>query len=252
MRSAPRAMNPHRDRSAWLYGPETPCRIRPPALAHPRRLILLGAPGVGKGTQADLLAAAYGSCHLSTGDIFRSLHTNCSVPLSPAMVSAVDQMREGHLVADDTVLALVKERLCCLGCRGGFLLDGFPRTVVQAEGLDVVLADHGIKLDAVVHYDLPSATILARLEGRRVCPGCHSVFNTLAKPPRTEGVCDRCGTALAQRDDDRPAAAAVRLAAYEKVTAPLIEYYWAQGVLVNVSAEGTPEEIFERTVQQLA
>jgi len=245
-------MNPQRDRSAWLYGPDVQCRVTPPSIVHPRRLVLLGAPGVGKGTQAELLGAAYGACHLSTGDIFRTMHTNCSAQLTPAMSEAVSQMHQGHLVADDTVLAVVRERLQCLKCRGGFLLDGFPRTVTQAESLDAVFAEHGIVLDAVVYYDLPHADIIARLDGRRTCPSCHGVYNVLMNPPHVAGVCDTCGTKLLQRADDRPEATEIRLSAYERSTAPLIEYYWAQGLLLKVSARGTPEEVFERTVKQLA
>jgi adenylate kinase len=245
-------MNVKPDRSAWLYGPDSECQVLPRNVLHPRRLVLLGAPGVGKGTQAELLGCAYGACHLSTGDIFRAVGTRCGTPPSPAMKEALTQMHRGRLVADDTVLALVRERLHCLNCRGGFVLDGFPRTVAQAEALDALFEKQGITLDAVVDYEVPHDKIIARLSGRRTCPACKAVFHVDLHPPRQAGLCDECGTALVQREDDRPAAVGVRLSVYQKATAPLVEYYWATGMLITVHADGTPEEILERTVRLLA
>ena len=244
-------MNVQPDRSAWLYGPDAHCQSEPRFLLQPRRLVLLGPPGVGKGTQATLLGAAYGACHLSTGDIFRAAGTHAASQLSLAMQDAVAQMQQGRLVADDTVLELVRERLPCLTCRGGFVLEGFPRTVAQAEALDEILAENDLGLDAVVDYELPLAALIERLEGRRTCPVCHAVFHTVMHPPHQSGVCDECGTELVARDDDQPAAVSSRLAAYRTSTAPLIDHYRAKDLLITVPAGGTPEEVLERTVRQL-
>lgn len=245
-------MNPQRDRSTWLYGPDVPCQFVPRNILQPRRLVLLGAPGVGKGTQAELLSAAYGTCHLSTGDIFRAVRTRCSAQPSPGMQAALDQMRAGRLVPDDTVLAVVRERLQCLTCRGGFVLDGFPRTVAQAEALDAIFEQNGVALDAVVNYQISPTRLFARLYGRRICPKCNAAFHLERRPPQMAGLCDECGSQLVRREDDRPETAGVRLSDYEKAAAPLVEYYWARGLLVTVQADGTPEEIFERTIPHLS
>jgi len=245
-------MNVERDRSAWLHGPDTPCQVQPRHTDHPRRLVLLGPPGVGKGTQAAFLAAATGACHLSTGDVFRHALSCHTVWPSRAMQTALDAMHTGALVADSTVLALVRERQECLRCHGGFLLDGFPRTVPQAAVLDLLLAEHGLELDAVLNYELPLATLLARVTGRLHCPSCHAVYHASLQPPRDPGYCDACGTDLVQRADDQPHAARVRQAAYQADTAPLVAYYHDQGRLVHVPAHGTPQETFDRTLTALA
>ncbi len=160
-------------------------------------------------------------------------------------------MRRGELVPDSTVLALVRERMRCLRCPGGFLLDGFPRTVPQAEALTELLRSERLQLDAVLDYEMPIEQIVARLSGRRTCPNCRAVFHVTTRPPKVAEVCDNCGSPLAIREDDRPASIRVRMAAYEKSTAPLSEYYRKLGLLVQVSAEGAPEEIYQRTVQAL-
>ena len=167
------------------------------------------------------------------------------------MQAALVQMRMGRLVADDTVLASVRERVQCLSCRGGFVLDGFPRTVVQAEALDALLSAHGIALDAVLDFELPHARIYARLYGRRSCPHCKMVFHLETHPPVLADLCDECGARLVHRDDDLPEVVGIRLAAYEQTAAPLVEYYRARGLLVTVQADGTPAEVFERTMQRL-
>ena len=244
-------MNAKNDRAAWLKGPASSCSILPPTQFHPRHFVLLGAPGVGKGTQAELLSARLGACQLSTGDIFRVAKSIAASERSPALNFALDAMRKGELVADETVLAMVRERIACLRCRGGFLLDGFPRTVAQAEALTQLLAHEQIQLDAVLNYQLPLAIIVARLSGRRTCEKCKAVYHVQSKPAKVEGVCDNCGGSLIQREDDYPESVKVRMAAYESGTAPLIDYYRKLNLLVPVSAEGSPEAIYQRTVQML-
>ncbi len=227
------------------------CDVPASRQAHPRRLVLLGAPGVGKGTQAELLAAEFGACHLSTGDIFRAAKSLEACVRTPALSAALDYMKRGDLVPDQTVLALVTERLRCLRCEGGFLLDGFPRTVAQAEALEKLLKGQGLRLDAVISYDLPLEQVVSRLSGRRTCPGCKSVFHLQARPPRVEAVCDHCGGQLYQREDDRPESIRVRMQAYEESTAPLADYYRRRALLVPVPADGSPEEIFRRSIRSL-
>lgn len=240
-------MNSHHenDRAAWLEGPSAKCSFPPEDGGLAWRLVLLGPPGVGKGTQAELLSRHVGACHLSTGDVFRGAATRSS--LTPAMAAAQACMRQGHLVPDTIVWEMVRERIGCLRCAGGFVLDGFPRTVAQAESLKVVLENERIPLDGVLDYELPAAEIVFRLSGRRTCETCKAVFHVSSRPPRKEGICDHCGGRLFQRDDDRPESIAVRLEDYERSTAPLIEFYRRTGLLMPVAATGSPEEIFQRT-----
>lgn len=239
------------DRKAWIRGGTAQCEPPPKRQEMQRRLVLLGAPGVGKGTQAELLCAKLGACHLSTGDIFRAAKALDSTERTPALTAALEYMRRGALVPDETVLALVAERVGCLRCEGGFLLDGFPRTVAQAEALEKLLAGEKLKLDAVLSYDLPLEKVVSRLGGRRTCPGCKAVFHIEARPPKVEGICDHCGGNLYQREDDRPESIRVRMEAYEKSTAPLADFYRRRKLLVSISAEGAPEDIFARTLTAL-
>jgi adenylate kinase len=211
---------------------------------------LLGSPGVGKGTQAELLNQWSGACHLSTGDIFRAAKSLPLAERSPAIQSAVGFMTRGALVPDETVLALVSERMRCLRCTGGFLLDGFPRTVAQAEALERLLKGEELPLTAVIDYELPIEQIVERLAGRRVCASCKGTFHVTDLPsPET---CPHCAGQLYQREDDRPAAIRVRMEAYHRSTEPLIDFYRQRGLLLAVSAEGTPSAIFQRTVDSLA
>ena len=237
------------NRSAWLKGPEFPCDT-PPPFARPLRLVLLGAPGVGKGTQAELLAAHRGACQLSTGDVFRTAKAD-ACHHTPAITEALAFMEAGQLVPDGTVLDVVRERASCLSCRGGFLLDGFPRTVPQAEALDALLAEQSVELDAVISLEMAVERLVRRLGGRRTCAGCKTVYHVKTRRPRVEDVCDRCGGPLEQRQDDRPEAIRVRMRAYDESTAPLVSYYRARGLLIRVSADGTPEEIYDRVTLAL-
>ena len=244
-------MESKNDRMAWLAGGTAQCDVPAKQAKRPYRLVLLGAPGVGKGTQAELLCENLGTCHLSTGDIFRAAKAQEPCDRTPALTAALEYMRKGELVPDETVLAMVAERGSCLRCMGGFLLDGFPRTVAQAEALEKMTSGQNLKLDAVLSYELPLEKIVARLSGRRTCQGCKSVFHVEARPPKAEGICDHCGGKLYQREDDRSEAIRVRMQAYEQSTAPLSAFYRKRKLLVSISAEGSPEEIFERTLQKL-
>src|SRR5215467_13730467 len=193
-----------RDRKTWLTGGSARCNVPAEPRTTPRRLVLLGAPGVGKGTQAELLGQHLGACHLSTGDIFRAAKIDGSEHSTSAMKRALECMKRGDLVSDETVLAIVAERSNCLRCGGGFLLDGFPRTVAQAEALDKLLASQHARLDGVLSYELPLKSIVARLSGRRTCLKCKAVFHLDALPPAKAGLCDHCGSPLYLREDDRP------------------------------------------------
>ena len=236
------------DRMAWLKGGEALCS-KPPARAAGRiwRLVLLGAPGVGKGTQAGLLSERLGACQLSTGDIFRAAKCLGEGERSPALEAALHYMVRGDLVPDDTVLGIVQERMRCLRCCGGFLLDGFPRTVAQAKALENLLDQEKVPLTAVLNYELPIDQIVARLSGRRTCSQCKAVFHVMTMPPRVKDICDHCGGDLIQREDDRPESVRVRMEAYDKSTRPLIDFYQKRGLLVSINAEGSPEEIYQRT-----
>lgn len=238
------------DRAAWLRGPSAACSM-PGQSDAPWRLVLLGAPGVGKGTQAQLLSQKLGACHLSTGDVFRAAGSRPECEQTPAMAVAMQHMRRGELVPDSTVWDMVRERGGCLHCRGGFLLDGFPRTLPQAESLKQFMDAEGLNLHAVINYELPLDAIVARLSGRRTCRSCKSIFHLSGRPPKVEGVCDDCGGELFQREDDRPESIAVRLEAYEHSTAPLIEFYSKLGLLKSVPAAGSPESICEATIAAL-
>lgn len=245
------------DRTAWLHGPSLPCKMPQTAkqpwsadLQAPFRLVLLGAPGVGKGTQADLLHQKLGACHLSTGDVFRAA-SKSECELSPAMKAATEYMRRGALVPDATVWEMVCERSGCLRCGGGFILDGFPRTLKQAESLKRLLEGEEIPLSAVVNYALPTKEIVARLSGRRTCEKCRAVFHVVDRPPKVDGVCDRCEGKLFQREDDRPESIKVRLKAYDHSTEPLIAFYGKLGLLLSVDASGSPDEICAKTLAGL-
>ena len=239
------------DRAAWVQGPPEKCAVVPQPAGSPWRLVLLGAPGVGKGTQAELLTARLSACHLSTGDVLRAAKNRGEHEQTPALVAALESMKRGALVPDVIVSDVVRERIDCLRCRGGFILDGFPRTLAQADLLKQLMEQEGLTLDAVVNYELPLAEIVSRLSGRRTCERCKGIFHLVTKPPKVEGICDQCGGRLYQREDDNPASVKVRLQVYERSTAPLIRFYEELGLLMSVNATGSPEEIYSRTIRAL-
>jgi len=211
------------------------------------KLILLGPPGAGKGTQAKRLEDRRGLRQLATGDMLRE-----AVKSGSELGQKADRiMKAGQLVPDGIVIQMIAERIDGKDCAKGIILDGFPRTVAQAEALDAMLTEQGVTLDAVLSYELPLEEIIARLSGRRTCPVCKSVYHTVTRSPRVKGVCDHCGGKLIQREDDRPESIRTRMLAYEKSTRPLLDYYRHIGSLVPVLASGTPEEILKRTLYSL-
>lgn len=239
---------PQQDRTAWLKGGAAVCQMPPRTpLGNAWRIVMLGPPGVGKGTQAEMLCERLGTCHLSTGDVFRTATCLRENEQTGSMKDALKFMRQGALVPDDTVLGLVRDRLRCLSCSGGFLLDGFPRTVKQAEALDEILQRENVRLTAVLDYELPLQRIIARISGRRTCTVCKAVYHVATRPPKAADICDHCGGELYQREDDRPESVEVRMKAYETSTRPLINFYKQRGLLISISAEGSPEEIYQRT-----
>ncbi len=212
------------------------------------RLVFLGAPGVGKGTQADRVAARFHRPKISTGDLLREAVKN-KTPLGLAAKSAMD---EGKLVPDAVVIGMVREKLAELGCANGFILDGFPRTVPQAEELARILAASGTRIDRVINFEVPREEIVKRLSGRRSCPQCQAVFHVDFAPSKKPGVCDRCGERLIQRSDDRRETIEARLQVYEEQTAPLIAYYDQKRLLSNLDGSGSVESVHERLTALLA
>jgi adenylate kinase len=211
------------------------------------RIVLLGAPGSGKGTQAALLTEKYGTPQVATGDMLRA---------GIASGSALGEEARGHvaagaLVPDDLIQRLVGDRLAQPDASAGFVLDGFPRSIPQAEGLDRMLTAAGHRLDAVIKIAVGKVELLKRLTSRRICPGCATVYNLLAQAPVADGTCDRCGTRLIQREDDTEATVRRRLQVYTSATAPLIDWYDARGLLRIVHGEGTVEAVFRRIVAAL-
>jgi adenylate kinase len=211
------------------------------------RLVFLGPPGSGKGTQAGIVGKKYGVPRISTGDILREAIEQ-STDLGNKARECVDA---GKLVPDDIVLSLVKERTGKEDCRAGFILDGFPRTLVQAGGLEEILAGRGEALDAVVFIDVSDEVIMARLSRRRVCPGCGAPYNLVSDPPGQEGACDRCGGKLEPRADDAPGTVKTRLEVYRRNTLPLVEHYRSDGVLKRVDGEGSVDEVSASILGQL-
>lgn len=206
------------------------------------RVIFLGAPGAGKGTQARLLATQWEVPHIATGDMLRQAVANGT----KLGLEAKACMVRGDLVPDEVVIRIVADRLAEPDARRGFVLDGFPRTVAQAEALGKFLKDRGLELDRVIFFEVSPAEILRRLTGRRVCQRCGSPFHLAASPPKVAGVCDRCGGELVQRADDGEAVVRERIGVYAKQTSPLLDYYRSRGLLASVAGEGVPDAVASR------
>ena len=211
------------------------------------RAVLLGPPGAGKGTQAERLVEKYNVPQISTGDIFRA-NIKAGTELGK---KAQEYTNSGQLVPDELVVDLVKDRLMQDDCKNGYLLDGFPRTIFQAEQLDEFLAEQGQKLDAVINFEVGNEVLIERLTGRRICKQCGSGCHIKFSPPKVEGVCDKCGGELEQRKDDSRETAENRLAVYEESTAPLIDYYSGTGVLKNFNADQDREKVLADIVAEL-
>lgn len=199
------------------------------------KIIMLGAPGAGKGTQADKICEKFAIPHISTGDIFRANIKN-GTELGRKAKSFMDQ---GLLVPDELTCDLVADRIQAEDCKNGYVLDGFPRTIPQAEALDKALAAMGAKVDFAVNIDIPDENIIERMGGRRACLACGATYHIVNIPPKVEGVCDKCGAELVLRDDDKPETVKKRLDVYHEQTQPLIDFYAAKGVLHEV--DGTKE-----------
>jgi adenylate kinase len=211
------------------------------------RVVLLGPPGAGKGTQAKLLQEEFAACQISTGDILRKAVAD-QTPLGREAAQYVDR---GALVPDDVIVKLVAERLKESDCDQGFILDGFPRTIPQAEGLDSMLAQMGLSLNGVLSMQVPMKVIVERLAGRRTCKDCGALSHVELSPTREAGVCDHCGGQTYQRADDHEDTVARRLKVYQNQTAPLIDYYRRRSLLREVNGVGTIEDIHGRVVGAL-
>jgi len=208
------------------------------------RVVLLGAPGAGKGTQAKMLIDKYKIPQISTGDILRKAVAD-GTPLGKEAKVIMDQ---GGLVSDKIVLGLVEERLKQPDCKNGFILDGFPRNTVQAESLDKMLAAMNMQLTVALNIDVDLNDLLKRLTGRRTCKNCGQMYNIYFSPPKKEGVCDKCGGPLFQRDDDKEETIKKRLDVYQQQTAPLIDYYSKKKIMKTVVGVGSIEDIFKKAV----
>ncbi|MFB9237456.1 adenylate kinase [Plantactinospora siamensis] len=211
------------------------------------RLVLVGPPGAGKGTQAEFIAAHLAVPKISTGDIFRA-NVSQGTPLG---VEAKRYMDAGKLVPDEVTINMVRDRLAEPDAGEGFLLDGFPRTTPQAAALDKLLADLGTALDLVMELVVDDDEVIRRLSGRRTCRGCGKIWHIEFDAPSRSGLCDRCGADLFQRDDDKPETIAERLREYGAKTAPLVDYYGAQGKLVGIDATGPVEDVTVRAIDAL-
>lgn len=205
------------------------------------KIILLGPPGAGKGTQAKSISKEYNIPHISTGDIFRK-NISGKTPLG---LEAKGYMDSGKLVPDELTINLVKDRLTHEDCKNGFMLDGFPRTVKQAEALDAFLKERNIDIDAALLIDAPKDLIIERMTGRRVCSKCGETYHVTNIPPKVEDVCDLCGSALIQRKDDNLETVIERLEVYDKQTQPLVEYYKGRGKLMSVDGSKEQHEVFK-------
>ena len=211
------------------------------------KIIMLGAPGAGKGTQADKICAKYNIPHISTGDIFRANIKN-NTELGQKAKSYMDK---GELVPDELTCDLVMDRIKQDDCKKGFVLDGFPRTIPQAEALDAALAAINDKVDYAINVEVPDENIINRMSGRRACVACGATYHIVHIPTKVEGVCDKCGAELILRDDDKPETVKNRLNVYHEQTQPLIDYYTAKNVLHEVDGTKAMEDVFSSIVSIL-
>lgn len=208
------------------------------------KIIMLGAPGAGKGTQAKQIADKYSIPHISTGDIFRANIKN-GTELGKKAKQYMDQ---GALVPDELTCDLVMDRIQQDDCKNGFVLDGFPRTIPQAEALDAALGKINEKMDYAIDVDVPDENIVNRMSGRRACLNCGATYHLISIPPKVEGICDRCGSEIVLREDDKPETVRKRLKVYHEQTQPLIDYYKNQGILKSVDGTQPMDEVFKAIV----
>lgn len=211
------------------------------------KIIMLGAPGAGKGTQAKQIADKYSIPHISTGDIFRA-NIKEGTELGKKAKTYMDQ---GLLVPDELVVELVADRIQQDDCKNGFVLDGFPRTIPQAEALDAALEKINEKMDYAIDVDVPDENIIRRMSGRRACLSCGATYHIVSIPTKVEGICDRCGSNVVLRDDDQPETVKKRLEVYHEQTQPLIDYYKNQGILRTVDGVQPMEDVFGAIVEIL-
>ncbi len=203
-------------------------------------LLIIGAPGAGKGTMSDLLINTYHLVHVSTGDMLRAA-VKAGTPVG---LKAQEYMNKGALVPDEVIHDIIVERLSQDDIKAGFLFDGYPRTIAQAQDLDLILKEIGLKIDAVINLNIEDDELIKRITGRRLCPTCGEIFNIYYKAPAKEGICDKCGTELITRKDDNLESLTVRLQEYHKNTQPVIEYYEKAGLVANVDAKQGVDEVF--------
>ncbi|MCC8059848.1 MAG: adenylate kinase [Clostridiales bacterium] len=208
------------------------------------KIVMLGAPGAGKGTQAKKIAEKYGIPHISTGDIFRA-NIKGGTELGKKAKAYMD---EGRLVPDDVTIGMLLDRISEPDCVGGYVLDGFPRTIPQAESLTEALGKRGEKLDYAIDVNVPDASIVTRMAGRRACLACGATYHIVYNAPKTEGVCDSCGEKLVLRDDDKPETVQKRLTVYHDQTQPLIQYYEQAGILKTVDGTQDLNQVFSDIV----
>ena len=211
------------------------------------KIIMLGAPGAGKGTQAKRIAEKYQIPHVSTGDIFRANIKNGT----ELGMEAKKYMDKGALVPDELTVRILLDRVSQEDCQKGYVLDGFPRTIPQAQVLEEELGKLGESIDHAINVDVPDEAIVARMSGRRACPACGATYHIVNIPPKKEGICDACGSELILRDDDKPETVQKRLDVYHEQTQPLEDFYRDKGVLKNVNGTRSMEEIFEEIVSIL-
>ena len=211
------------------------------------KIIMLGAPGAGKGTQAKMIAEKFNIPHISTGDIFRANIKNGT----ELVKKAKEYMDKGQLVPDELTVEILLDRVAADDCKNGYVLDGFPRTIPQADVLDKELTKLGDKVDFAINVDVPDENIVRRMSGRRACLKCGATYHIEHIPPKQEGICDKCGSELVQRDDDKPETVQNRLSVYHEQTQPLIDYYNKKNILKSVDGTKDMQEVFSDIVNIL-